>query len=221
MEGSNNYLMLILGLAVLTVGAVVLRPEPEVTKDTRPSLLLYGDSITIGYTPYVKEALGKEYEIVTLSKNGRSSCEVIPYLEELPEKKYKVIHINVGLHDLRRDITTDKCDRDKGVQTVSPAQYQRNLHMIFSYLKREQPQARIIFALTTPVPDNSPGRFKEDVPVFNAVAKEVAKEYGVEINDLYSSMALVQPEYWKKPGDVHYTKAGSKLLADKVVEFIR
>jgi acyl-CoA thioesterase-1 len=122
-----------------------------------------------------------------------------------------VIHFNFGLHDLKR--------LDDGKHQVPIDSYERYLRLIVQRLKRTN--ARLIWATTTPVPDAkvSPPRVAADVGAFNAVAARVMKEHEVRIDDLYS-FALPRLSEIQQPANVHFTPAGSELLARQVAEAI-
>ncbi len=76
--------------------------------------------------------------------------------------------------------------------------------------------ATLIWCTTTPVPQFEAGRKVGDEIRYNAIAEEIMKKNGVLINDLHAHATLKLPEIQLKKGDVHYTKAGSAYLAEKV-----
>ena len=82
--------------------------------------------------------------------------------------------------------------------------------------------AKLIFATTTPFPDNPTGPLrKSDQPaLYNEAALKIMKKNRVAINDLYN-FALPQMTAIQIPDNVHFTKDGSLVLAKKVVESIR
>ncbi|MEX2214245.1 MAG: hypothetical protein WD768_08975, partial [Phycisphaeraceae bacterium] len=63
------------------------------------------------------------------------------------------------------------------------------------------------------------GRIPEDVATYNALAAKIMKAEGVAIDDLYS-FAKPKLSEIQRPKDVHYTPAGSKVLAEEVVRHI-
>ncbi len=82
--------------------------------------------------------------------------------------------------------------------------------------------AKLIFATTTPVPDAklSPHRDPADVVRYNDIARSIAAENGMVIDDLYS-FAKPQLEKIQRPANVHFTDEGSKQLAEQVVVSLR
>ena len=90
-----------------------------------PNIFLYGDSISIGYTEYVRTALEGSASVHRLHKNGGSSHDFIENMEHLRTSMFQpdlqggwdfewdLIHFNVGLHDLKY-IVDGKLDKRMG-----------------------------------------------------------------------------------------------------------
>ncbi len=181
-----------------------------------PRVLLIGDSISIGYTPYVREMLESKANVHRVPENGGDTAKGLESLDKwLGEGKWDLIHFNWGLHDLKR-LSDGKLDLS--ADQVRPVKdYAKNLEQLVSRLKATG--AKLIWATTTPVPDGSSGRIKGDEVVFNKAAKKVMKKHKVKINDLY---ALIYPDLdkYQRPKNVHFLPEGSECLAKKVVEEI-
>lgn len=194
-------------------------------------VLLLGDSISIGYTPFVREMLKGEAIVIrpTLAKGGAENCdgttrgvkEIGRWLQ-LDGGNWDVIHFNFGLHDLKRvEPGTQKASNNSAhPRQADPEVYEKQLREIVSRLKATN--ARLIFATTTPVPKGGvkPHRDVEDVPRYNDIAARVMKENGVAIDDLYA-FALPRLEEIQQKVNVHFTPAGSKALAEEVVRHLR
>ena len=132
-----------------------------------------------------------------------------------------VIHFNWGLHDLcYRNPNKGPGSKDKvnGVLSTSLAQYEANLERLVARLKRSG--AALVWASTTPVPEGEPGRIAGDAARYNAVAARVMNAHGIAINDLHGHVAPKFAELATRPGDVHFKRAGSQVLAEKVVASI-
>jgi lysophospholipase L1-like esterase len=188
-------------------------PIPDI-EDTAglPRVLLIGDSISIGYTVPVRKLLAGKANVHRIAGNaGPSSNGVFLIDTWLGKGKWDVIHFNFGLHDLKR--------LDDGKHQVPIDAYERYLRLIVQRLK--QTGARLIWATTTPVPDGkvSPPRVSEDVSAFNAAAARVMKEGDVPVDDLYA-FALPRLGEIQQPVNVHFTPAGSELLAKQVAKAI-
>lgn len=197
-----------------------------------PKVFIYGDSISIGYTEYVRASLKDKACVYRLHKNGQSSNEFIANMEKLKNTMFQpylkggwdfnwdVIHFNVGLHDLKY-IANKKLDKINGTQVSSLELYEKNLNKVIDYLKTSYPKAKLIFATTTPVPDGEAGRFKGDAVRYNEVALKVLKNHNdIIVNDLYSFSIPVWKTHGKGYGDVHYKAEGSRLQGIEVANVI-
>jgi acetyl esterase/lipase len=211
---------------------LVLLCLPELTpaaQDQRPKVLIIGDSISIGYTNQVAELL-KDKATVVRPRNengGAINCESsemgISGIDQwLGDTSWDVIHFNWGLWDIcyRQPDATTQGHRDKvnGTITATPEQYEANLRQLVARLKATG--ATLIWAGTTPVPDEEVGRFVGDEVKYNAIAANVMAENRIAVDDLYAYMRPKAAEYWQAPGNVHYTKDGSAYLAKKVAAMI-
>ncbi|ANW96112.1 hypothetical protein AXE80_07405 [Wenyingzhuangia fucanilytica] len=197
-----------------------------------PKVFIYGDSVSIGYTEYVRASLKNKACVYRLHTNGQSSDYFIPRMEALRKKMFEpflkggwdfewdVIHFNVGLHDLKY-LSGNKLDKEKGTQVSTLEEYEENLHKIIKYLKTTYPKAKLIFATTTPVPEGAEGRFAGDSIKYNKVALKVMNQYPeVIVNDLFTFSKPVLEEHGVKKGDVHYNPEGSRLQGIKVAKEI-
>jgi hypothetical protein len=198
----------------------------------QPNVLLYGDSISIGYTSEVRKNLEGTANVYRLHRNGGDSGSFVikmkamhgtmrdPGLDDPWAFEWDVIHFNVGLHDLKY-IRNGKLDKEAGTQVNSIEAYQRNLRDIIAYLRKLAPGASLIFATTTPVPEGEPGRHAGDARRYNEAALEVMGEYpDIVINDLYAFIKPNHPNWWAKPGNVHYNQAGNTAMGQEVAQVI-
>ena len=82
------------------------------------------------------------------------------------------------------------------------------------------PNAKIIFALSTPVIEEwgNPNfmRYNKEIREYNNAAQELMKKLGVQVNDLYSVAEQLGESF--RSDWVHYNEEGSKLLADAVIK---
>jgi len=183
------------------------------------NVLIIGDSISIGYTPFVADALAPAVTVIHNPGNGGSTVRGRDSIESwIGNREWDVILFNFGLHDLVYKDSLNKYDVIRGKQAVSPDDYRKNLEYIVSGLKEST--ARIIFMTTTMVPENSSGRKPEDPARYNAVAVEVMERNGIGVLDLYTPSLTIHPAC-SKPGNVHYTPEGYKKLAQLVTDAIR
>ena len=151
------------------------------------------------------------------TKRGLGSLE-----NWLGNTQWDVIHFNWGLHDLcyRHPGAKAYGNRDKvnGIQSIPLELYRQNLDELVLRLKKTG--ARLVWASTTVVPEGEAGRVVGDELRYNEAAAAIMKKHGVAVNDLHTLSASFSPEFFRKPGDVHYTPEGSARLADQVAQAI-
>jgi lysophospholipase L1-like esterase len=129
------------------------------------------------------------------------------------------VHINCGLHDLKRPF-------DGRDNQVPLEEYAGNLEEILIYLGKET-SAQVIWGLTTPVNhvwhhQNKPfDRFEEDVVEYNQVAREIAAEQEVPVNDLSAVIVSAGRDELLKEDGVHFKPEGYALLGRAVADCIR
>jgi lysophospholipase L1-like esterase len=179
-----------------------------------PRVLIVGDSISIGYTPFVEKQLAGKATIAHNAANAGTTGNGVFMMDswlDAKQGKWDVVHFNFGLHDLKR--------LSDGGHQVEPAQYERYLRLFVEKLKGTG--AKLVFATTTPVPEGkvSPPRTPADVPAYNAIAVRVMKENNIPVNDLYS-LALAHLSEWQLPVNVHYKPEGYEGLARQVSKAI-
>jgi len=197
-----------------------------------PNVLIYGDSISIGYTAQIQKNLKGKANIYRIYTNGGDSKSFIPKMTKMHEvmrnKKNKghwtfdwnIIHFNIGLHDLKY-IAGKKLDIKNGKQVTSINVYAQNLQKILAYLKELAPKAKIVFATTTPVPEGGQGRVAGDAARYNAAALKVMKNHPeIAINDLFNFTKHNHEKWWIKPADVHYNTVGQNAQGDEVSKII-
>ncbi|MBN2307964.1 MAG: SGNH/GDSL hydrolase family protein [Candidatus Hydrogenedentes bacterium] len=173
-----------------------------------PRVLIIGDSISIGYTPVVRELLAGRANVLRIPVNGGPTTRGLEQIEDwLGTGHWDVIHFNWGLHDLWRATEPD------GENRVPIDQYERNLDALVQRLKRTK--AKLIWASTTPVPEGARHRVAGDAARYNVAAAAVMKEQHVPTDDLYGAVVGDLGAY-QRPADVHFTENGSAFLGERV-----
>ena len=206
-------------LLFVLVSSVTVRGDEE----TLPRILIIGDSISIGYTPFVSEIYDGRAEVSRNPGNAQHTGTGLEKLDEwLGDGDWDLIHFNWGLHDLcyRHPDSPNlgRRDKERGFLTTSLEQYETNLDTLVRRLM--QTGARLVWGNTSFVPDGELGRKKGDDLRYNAVAEKVMKRYGVPTNDIRSLTASFPANRFRAPGDVHYTKEGSQAIALQVADAI-
>jgi hypothetical protein len=205
---------------------------PEVNFDTfnteLPKVLIIGDSISIGYTPFVREMLKYKANVLRpmLDDGNPENCSGTTFGVQnidrwIGNNDWAVIHFNFGLHDIKHidPVTGEGSNNPKHPLQAGLKQYKKNLEIIVAKLKANG--AKLIFATTTPYPDYVTNPLRDTgLPVkYNLEAVKIMNKNSIIINDLYAFM-LPRMNELQQPNNVHFTEEGSKALADKVVERI-
>jgi dienelactone hydrolase/lysophospholipase L1-like esterase len=183
-------------------------------------VVLVGDSIRLGYAPKVAERLSGRAVVISLPENGGDSANVLAHLDEwVLRHKPDVVHLNCGLHDLKRT-------RSDGHHQVELDRYSENLRRIITRI-REGTDAAVVFADTTPILDERHARrgadfdrTEADVQRYNAAATTIMGELGVPIHDLHWVVEQGGPERMLGPDGTHYTAAAYDRLAEAVADCV-
>ncbi|MCB1278042.1 SGNH/GDSL hydrolase family protein [Prosthecobacter sp.] len=228
-------ILLLALIAGTAIAADAPKPAPKATKKRAPSpafakiedvpglprVLLIGDSISIGYTLDVREMLKGKANVHRIPTNGGPTTNGLQHLKEwLGDSKWDVIHFNWGLHDLKYISEKSPVRADPKAegshQQVLLADYEKNLTELVKILQGTG--AKLIWCNTTPVPEGSDGRIKDDELKYNEAAARVMKAAGIPTDDLHAH-ASAKPDA-QLPANVHYTPEGSRYLAEKVAAMI-
>jgi hypothetical protein len=197
-----------------------------------PNVFIYGDSISIGYTATVRSELQGVANVIRLPANGSHSGEIIskmqnmhssmsdPHLRDPWDLKWDVIHFNAGLHDLKY-VVGGVMDKKNGRQVHSVEEYAQNLREAIDYFREIAPDAELIFATTTPVPEGEPGRYVQDAVTYNSVALRAMSDYAIAVNDLYTFTLPHFDDWVVAKGNVHYNAIGTKAQGIEVARIIK
>jgi hypothetical protein len=209
-------ILLVFGILALTLSCVILN---------RPRILIIGDSISIGYTPFVKENLADQADVFHNPGNAQHSGTGLKKIEEwIGEGKWDIVQFNWGLWDLcyRHPDSKVQGNRDKanGDITFEVEDYVANLDSIVSILKTKT-DAKLIFVTTTYVPENEAGRYEADAVKYNEAAKAVMNKHSIMINDIYHQSIPIHKKYGKGTDDVHYSEEGYEKLSELLTGFLK
>jgi lysophospholipase L1-like esterase len=168
-----------------------------------PRVLLIGDSVSRGYTQPTRKTLAGKANVHRAPANCGPTASGLKNLDVwLGEGKWDVIHFNFGIHD----------------RATPTADYVKRLEEIVTRL--EKTGAKLIWASTTPIPDNpAQKQTAQSIVEKNALAAEVMKKHGIPTDDLFAAMTPRLKEF-QPPLDVHYTSAGYDFLGVTVGEAI-
>jgi lysophospholipase L1-like esterase len=207
-------------LAGLTLAVAAASASPAADKVALPTVVLVGDSIRMGYAPFVDELLRGKATLISQRENGGDTSRVLANLDDwVIRHQPAVVHFNCGLHDLKRLKKT-------GQPQVPLDQYEANLKKIIERLQKET-KAKLIFATTTPINDERHAKRKSefsraeaDVRRYNEVATKVMNELGVEIDDLHAYVTEQGADKLLRPDGTHYPEPASRKLAAVITKCI-
>jgi lysophospholipase L1-like esterase len=194
-------------------------PAPEPASHL-PVVVLIGDSIRLGYAPFVAERLKGKAEVVSMPESADGVGDTSLFLKNLDAwaiaPKARVIHFNSGLHDL-------KVDPKSGQHQVELGAYMKNLAEIRRRLEGDT-SARLIFATSTPVLDQRHNAVKPfqrreaDVEAYNQAALQVLASPPtlITIDDLHAVATKLGLESALDADGVHFTKAAYEALGAQV-----
>jgi hypothetical protein len=180
----------------------------DADKDDLPRVLLIGDSITRGYFAEVEKHLtGKAY----CARLTTSKCVSDPWFPDevqllLKQYRFAVIHFNNGLHGWG----------------YTEQQYKDGLLRLMETFEKHAPDARLIWATTTPVRESGDlskvAERTQRVRVRNQIAAAIMDERGIPTNDLYG-LVEGHEDYFSSDG-VHFNGKGKEAQGPAVVELV-
>jgi len=192
---------------------------------TRPTVLLLGDSIRLGYQPVVAAQLAGIATVRGPGDNGRETAYTLAHLdawlaEAQADASVTVVHCNCGLHDLKRE--------GGATDTVVPlARYADNLAAIIARV-RARTDAALIVATTTPIHEARHAargldfaRVASDVPAYNDALRTVCARLAVPVNDLYGVVTEGGGDALLLADGTHYTEVGYAALGTAVAQSVR
>ncbi len=169
-----------------------------------PRVLLIGDSVSRGYTQATRKALAGKANVHRAPANCGPTASGIKNIDVwLGTGKWDVIHFNFGIHDRNTPL----------------ADYTQRLEQLIERMKKTG--ARLIWASTTPIPDDLPKKqTAASIVERNVIAAELMKKHGIVTDDLFAAitprLAELQP-----PNDVHFNAKGYDFLGETVATAIQ
>ncbi len=185
-------------------------------------VLLLGDSIRIGYCREVKEVFAGKAEVLFPDENCRFAEYFLRHLTDWKEETCEnedvdVLHWNAGLWD---------CLRQYDEEPLTPIEiYRYYMERVCRRIRLLFPKAKVIFATSTPIQEEMYGTTKEffrynaDICAYNAVAVDVVKQFGMEVNDLYAVAERFPKDYYTDATHP-YSAQGRYALAKQVTAYV-
>lgn len=191
------------------------------------NIYLIGDSIRVGtisgavtpgYEFFVRKKCDGKYGVYSPEENSRFSQYTLRNLYEwvngFDTSIIDVIHWNNGLWDVLRL---------NGDDPLTPiGMYELMLRRIIKKMRLLFPNAKIIFATTTPVceeaaPENYM-RYNCEIEKYNDTAKKIMKENNIRIDDLYLTAKKLDTSCYADW--THFNSEGAEILAEAVVKSV-
>ncbi len=191
------------------------------TNDSR--ILIIGDSISLGYLPFVAEHFGDDGPLVAHNEgNAQSTNHALSSnrIYDWVAGDWDVIYFNFGLHDLSwadQDQTEVAVGTDGAGPRVPLDHYESQLQQIVDILG--QTEAHLIFATTTPVYTTEGSRFAGAEISYNEAALSVMQRNGIQVSDLHAyALGNIRVNHLVGGSDnIHFNAAGYQVLAETVV----
>ena len=190
---------------------------PKIEHPDWPKVLIYGDSISMGYRRYFIPALLGENAYVFHCVHFINGGVPKQALTEMAASyDFDVVVFNNGLHSLHW--TPDK---------VSDEEIYDRMQTLAECFQEGAPQAEIYYLLTTPHTAKRPGPNepvealgdKNDIVVrLNTISEQVMEEEGIEVIDVYTPLSE-NLEFSSGDG-YHWQAPGYEIISDKIQERI-
>ncbi|MFP5211491.1 MAG: SGNH/GDSL hydrolase family protein [Acidobacteriota bacterium] len=182
--------------------------RPETPTTNLPNVLLVGDSITRGYYPQVAKDLSGVANVYLFATSCASGDPRLPgqlhdYFRMMGVH-FAVVHFNNGMHGWG----------------YTEQQYASGLPDMIAALRRGAPDAKLIWASTTPVLHDATGNEATNARINerNRLAAAVMRRDGIPTDDQHALMLKHQDLH---SGDVHFTPAGYAVQAQQAAATIR
>lgn len=168
-----------------------------------PRVLLIGDSVSRGYTQAARKALTGRANVHRAPANCGPTASGLKNIEVwLGDGKWDVIHFNFGIHDRNTPV----------------ADYIQRLEQLIVRMK--QTGAKLVWASTTPIPDDPPTKqAAASIVERNVAAAGLMKKHGIATDDLFAAITPHLAEM-QNPNDVHFNAKGYDFLGQAVAASI-
>ena len=192
----------------------------QYAKANMKKVILIGDSIRLGYGNFVKDSLKEVAEVYAPEENCEFAQHVFVHLSRWRRlagdpSGVDLVHWNCGQWDSARF-------RGDPRPLNSHEVYADMLERINLHIAKIFPNAKIVFATTTPMNPNGElnenPRTTAEIAGFNEVARKVMKRMEVHVNDLFDLMSNADAGLYTDC--VHFNETGYRLLARKVTDTI-
>jgi hypothetical protein len=198
--------------------------------ENKPLVTIIGDSIRMrignstGYIKHSYRRLIGKVNLEHIPHNSGSTFTGLNLISLWLQSKPDIVHYNAGLHDLSkfRDGSLPK-------KFADIKKYQSNLREIFE-MTLDSGVKTLIWALSTPVDDEWHSRatketgvrrlirINTDVIEYNEASIEIANEFKITVNDLFTPLVELGVRKAVLPDGVHLSHEGSRLAGELVAK---
>lgn len=203
-----EHMLAVLLVSLISSAELVAQAPSESSEPRRPRVLIIGDHTYSQHTRELPKLLKDRVEIVYATWKPGEIADTATTLEMLDRHlgridrngqpiaredwpKWDLIHFNCGLGDLIHRVPGMKTFRVLpihvgGVRNTSPDRYESNLQTLVQALKAKSPEARLVWASTTPIRASATNVFELGSEVaYNGIAQDVMSQHGIAVNDMY------------------------------------
>lgn len=168
-----------------------------------PRVLLIGDSVSRGYTQATRKALTGKANVHRAPANCGPTASGVKNIDVwLGDGKWDVIHFNFGIHDRNTPL----------------ADYTQRLEQLIERMQKTG--ARLVWASTTPIPDDLPKKqTAASIVERNRAAAVLMKKHGIAVDDLFGAITPHLAEM-QNPNDVHFNARGYDFLGETVARAV-
>lgn len=174
-----------------------------------PRVLIIGDTTYSHHTRELSKLLKGKVEVIYAIWNPNEIADTATTIQLLDRHlgridrndkpveqakwpKWDLIHFNCGLGDLIHRAPGMKTFRVMpihvgGIRNTPEDQYAKNLDTLVKTLKTKAPDAKLVWAPTTPIRASSSNVFEKGSEIeYNKIAADVMKKHNVSINDMHT-----------------------------------
>lgn len=175
-------------------------------EQSKPRVLLVGDSVTRAYRPFVNEYL-KQDILADMAASSRALdnpafLKELLYILKESDRIYQLIHFNNGLHG----------------QHMTTGEFDAHFRLVLDTI-REHTEAGIILATCTPVYEESYDNAYNELSIArNQCIMAYAKEHNIPVNDIYH--LTYDKADLRLPDGLHFNEQGARLQAGQVAGMI-
>lgn len=186
--------------------------QAKVEDQTRPRVLLIGDSILNGYRDLVvRELDGEAYVDAWVNPYYQSDAVNKALAKVLDNGPYDIVHFNIGLHGWQEG-------------RIKSEEFKPLTRAYVEVLRSKLPKAELIWASSTPVtvkgkPLELDPQIDPVIVEHNRLAAELMKERDVQVNDFYG--LLVEKRELARGDSFHWNESAYRLLGDRAAQSIR